>query len=267
MLLREPDPSACTTAVQGMTQGELSVGSDDNAGFGSPQTFALSVDNLLARLEDEADPRIQRVRQSGARSGNEVNQDGAHGGGALGDIADAIGNFFSGGPSHSDRCMAPSIEEALHVSVQECDAYGKRTVETTYHPSGHTGCHNNLVHPEPPPCTHECGEGHALLWNDKHRRFNCQKCPAGTFSVGGGHIQERWPNGIPRQFETACFSLDPEKYAQGQQTWREGRECAAWAVNANGTALMSGNNSHYNFIESYLILHLRFVRPGSLWFR
>jgi len=187
--------------------------------------------------------------------------------GALGGIAEAIGHFFGGGDGESDRCMAPSMEDTLHVAVSPCDSTGTRTVETAYHPSGHQGCHNNLLHPIPPSCTRECPEGQALLWHPKPRTFNCQVCPAGKFSVGGGHIQEHWPRGLPEEFETTCFSLDPNKFAQGQQTWREKERCSAWTVGANGTALTSGNNTGENYLESYLILNLRFVRPGSLWFR
>ena len=66
------------------------------------------------------------MHQSGASSEYELDQSSAHGG-ALGDITDAIENFFSGGSSDSDRCMAPSMEETLHVRVRECDTYGKRT--------------------------------------------------------------------------------------------------------------------------------------------
>ena len=167
-----------------------------------------------------------------------------------------------------ERCMAPSIEDAMHVSVSDCDASGKRKVDTSYSPSGHQGCKNNLVHPKAPKCTRECGEGHALLWHKTDRSFTCQKCPAGTFSVGGGRIQQHWPLGLPAEFESTCFSLDSERFTQyGNEVWRERVDCAIWTVNAEGTAITSGNNSLFHNIETYLILQLRFVRPGALWFR
>lgn len=256
-----------------VSQGGMGAASSDGFPEGGAREMASSIDDLLEHLTDLADGDVRPQNPSAGELGGGQRPDPRQNsalqqqGGALGDIAGAISNFFSGGDSDKDRCMAPSMEETLHVRVRECDAYGVRTVATTYHPSGHLGCQNNLVHPTPPPCTRECGEGQALLWHPQHHTFECQECPSGTFSIGGGRIQQRWPHGIPAQFETICFSLDPEKYAQGQQSWRERVDCQPWAANANGTALVSGNNSHFDYMESYLMLHLRFVRPGSLWFR
>ena len=68
--------------------------------------------------------------------------------------------------------------------------------------------------------------------------------------MGGGHIQQHWPLGLPSDFVTTCFSLDPQELAQGQQTWREGVGCNGWEVNANGTAINSGNNSGLDYMES-----------------
>ena len=187
--------------------------------------------------------------------------------GGLGAIVDGAMSSIAGifGQAEASRCMAPSMEAAMHVAISACDAAGSRSVETTYRAQGTKHCDIRLDHPHPPSCTQECGPGSALLWQAATRTFECTECPAGYFSVGGGHIQQRWPR-LPREFSTTCFSMDPDKVATGQQTWREGEGCEGWSVNANGSAIISGNNSGLDYVESYLILHLRFVRPGELWF-
>jgi len=217
------------------------------------------VDGLLERLAAEDD--------DGGANGREGGGAADAGGRGRRDLFGALEDLFGGGAAHSERCMAPVVEETLHVAVSQCDALGKRTVDTTFLPINKQHCHLNLAKPKLPECAKECGAGHALLWHHETLQFQCTKCPAGTFSVGGGYIQQYWPRGLPVEFETACFSLDPDKFAQGQETWREGVECEGWRANANGTAITSGNNTGRNYLESYLILNLRFVRPGSLWFR
>jgi hypothetical protein len=47
--------------------------------------------------------------------------------------------------------------------------------------------------------------------------------------------------------------------------WKEGwAECHEWQ--ANGTYISSGNNQYIDNVESYIFLHLRFVKKGTLWF-
>lgn len=47
--------------------------------------------------------------------------------------------------------------------------------------------------------------------------------------------------------------------------WRENwGDCGHW--NSNGTFVGSGNNRGLDYVESYMILHLRFVKPGNIWF-
>ncbi|KAJ1477002.1 hypothetical protein T484DRAFT_1822811, partial [Baffinella frigidus] len=53
--------------------------------------------------------------------------------------------------------------------------------------------------------------------------------------------------------------------------WREEVGCNAWGVDAreagNGSTISSGDNVGKDYMEAYLILNLKFVRAGSVWFR
>ena len=96
------------------------------------------------------------------------------------------------------------------------------------------------------------------------------KCPTGTFSVGGGELIQRWEGTFTsftaKHFDTKCFGLQ-ESLSLGPAKWVEGYKCKPWTVDSSGLFLFSGNNSGLHGIESYLMLHLHFVRPGKIWFK
>jgi hypothetical protein len=88
--------------------------------------------------------------------------------------------------------------------------------------------------------------------------------------VGGGDLIQDWRDIFsplsPSPFETTCFSL-AEPDGLNPPSWIEGRNCNPWAPDANGALLHSGNNTGLHGLESHLLLHQFFLRPGRLWFR
>ncbi|CAI5464871.1 unnamed protein product [Closterium sp. Yama58-4] len=116
------------------------------------------------------------------------------------------------------------------------------------------------------PCDTRCGPGMFLKGN------NCHKCPAGTYSMGGGFRYDAFKNLDPKVFQTECSfnnatgtfpcegwyaeegqlkvgSYDPANY------WLE-EECAYFT-----------NMTCHNNLQSMLKLPLTLVRDGYVTFR
>ncbi|RLO07086.1 hypothetical protein DYB28_000600 [Aphanomyces astaci] len=98
----------------------------------------------------------------------------------------------------------------------------------------------------------------------------CERCPSGSFSLGGGvsysSMTNAWSRSLPPAFDTECDSRDANS-----GVWVN--NCLPWASDASGGYVMSGNNSNiastYNADRLYAILRLTatFVRPGNLTFQ
>ncbi|EKX36891.1 hypothetical protein GUITHDRAFT_165607 [Guillardia theta CCMP2712] len=180
-------------------------------------------------------------------------------------IFEGISDFFEGLFGGSDeRCILPDVEEQLRYQVADCSTERLPSLRLQFGPAD---CELSSPIPSAPSCSKQCGAGEYLSWSRGGGNFACKQCPAGKFSVGGGERYQRWPQSLPPQFETTCYSLDPDHFADAQQVWLEKVNCDPWQVGRNGSMLSSGDNRRYNYVESYLILHLKFVRKGSLWFR
>jgi hypothetical protein len=165
----------------------------------------------------------------------------------------------------STQCFAPQISNAIETVLGGCnDGELQRSVETLINPYSVKGCELGLPYLASPSCSMECGPGEYLS-ADQYGGI-CKKCPAGTFSIGQGSVLDHFSR-IPPQLTSMCFSFDLDMYYSGDSNvWKKDVDCAKWESSEDGSHMHSGNNKDLDYIESYLILHLRFVRKGTLWF-
>jgi hypothetical protein len=163
------------------------------------------------------------------------------------------------------QCFAPQAFGAIDTALGSCiDGELQRSVDTLISPSSIHGCDLKLPTLGRPSCSMECGPGEYL--SADQGGGICRKCPAGTFSLGQGTVLDHFAR-MPSQLTSTCFSFDLELYYSGDgNVWKENVNCAKWETSEDGSYLHSGNNQNLDYIENYLILHLHFVRKGTIWF-
>ncbi|KAF0690433.1 Aste57867_18165 [Aphanomyces stellatus] len=141
-------------------------------------------------------------------------------------------------------------------------------------------CTVNSTFSLPPPvpnldCTVSCRRGQFLgadFTNPSAPVSGCEKCPFGSYSLGGGKLysamMKTWQPlaPLPPVFDSQCYARDVTS-----GNWVA--NCMPWTVDPSGGWIMSGNNSkilaNYNADRLYSLLRLvaTYVRPGNITFQ
>ncbi|KAJ4455178.1 hypothetical protein PAPYR_9909 [Paratrimastix pyriformis] len=151
-------------------------------------------------------------------------------------------------PAKTVKCSC-SLKD-LEVTFGVCDSSNNTRKIVPYFAHDCEGG-DALPAPHDVPCDFKCEAGRRL--NLTSPTFDCVDCPAGTVSLGGGMVFNKWGPTWPVQFHTECRST-----RDGSST------CNGWAM--GGTFIDSGNNTGIDSINSDLTLTFDLVMAGSLSF-
>lgn len=105
------------------------------------------------------------------------------------------------------------------------------------------------------PCNFSCPAGQKLDFLYTSNTLTCSLCPAGTYSLGGGHDYSSF-NTFKDNFHSNCWVLD-------SAGWNLSSECTSWHSNSD-TFLISGSGPPGKWYETDLTFYPRLIKDGYL---
>lgn len=105
------------------------------------------------------------------------------------------------------------------------------------------------------PCNFSCPAGQKLDYIPTSNTLTCSLCPAGTYSLGGGHDYSSF-NTFKDNFYSNCWILE-------LTGWTLTAECTSWHSSSD-TFLLSGTGPADTWYETDLTLYPNLVKDGYL---
>lgn len=90
----------------------------------------------------------------------------------------------------------------------------------------------------------------------------CSKCPANTYSIGGGlridGVDVKWDGEFMANFNAFCSIWNQESGAFVKNT-----NCTTWTPSADGTRISTGKSTSNTLVHDQMIYTAHLIRPGN----